>query len=266
MPPKKPMIAVPCVPRKRESRPAITSAAMRPCRLAGPASATRPHSPVTGVLDLDRVADGEDVGLAGAHLIVDADAAARADREAAVLASATSGRTPSARIDHVGRIHRARLRQHLQRAVLARLEAGDAVVQHQPQAVALQVGLRRCAPSPASSGARICAPISTSVTSKRRWIRFSAVSMPMKPPPIDHRARLRPHRLEARSSGACRPGRASPSHPFADRARVGHGAQLEDAGQVDAGQRRADRRRAGREHQLVVGLGRNARRWPRRAA
>ena len=35
-----------------------------------------------------------------------------------------------------------------------------------------------------SSGARICAPISTSVTSKRRWIRFSAVSMPMKPPPM----------------------------------------------------------------------------------
>ena len=35
-----------------------------------------------------------------------------------------------------------------------------------------------------SSGARICGPISTSVTSKRRWIRFSAVSMPMKPPPM----------------------------------------------------------------------------------
>ena len=45
--PNSPMIAVPWVPRKRESRPAITSAAIRPCRLAGPASAIRLHSPVT---------------------------------------------------------------------------------------------------------------------------------------------------------------------------------------------------------------------------
>ena len=35
-----PTTAVPCVPRKCESRPAITSAAIRPCRDAGPANGT----------------------------------------------------------------------------------------------------------------------------------------------------------------------------------------------------------------------------------
>ena len=40
-------MAVPWVPRKRESRPAITSAAMRPWRLAGPASGTCDWAPVT---------------------------------------------------------------------------------------------------------------------------------------------------------------------------------------------------------------------------
>ena len=37
---------MPWVPRNRESRPEITSATMRPCRFAGPASATRQSSPV----------------------------------------------------------------------------------------------------------------------------------------------------------------------------------------------------------------------------
>ena len=96
--PNSPTIAVPWVPRNRESRPAITSAAMRPCRFAGPGE--RDEAPLAGdeVLDLDGVADGEDVGVARAHLLVDADAAALADLEPPPFASAVSGRTPSARI------------------------------------------------------------------------------------------------------------------------------------------------------------------------
>jgi len=55
-----------------ESRPAITSAAIRPCRLpvrrARQGSTGRSRSPY-----LDRVADGEDVGVARAHVLVDPD-------------------------------------------------------------------------------------------------------------------------------------------------------------------------------------------------
>lgn len=45
--PSTPTTLVPWAPRKRLLRPAITSAAMRPCRLAGPASGTSVCAPVT---------------------------------------------------------------------------------------------------------------------------------------------------------------------------------------------------------------------------
>ena len=110
--------AVPCVPRKRESRPAITSAAIRAWRFAGPASAIRLHSPVTKSLHLDGVADGEDVGVAGAHLLVDADPAELADLDPGHLRKRGIG--PHAeREDHeVGRIALAGLRRHGERVVL----------------------------------------------------------------------------------------------------------------------------------------------------
>ncbi len=46
-PPNTPMIAVPWVPLKWESRPVMTSAAIRPWRFAGPASGTWIDAPVT---------------------------------------------------------------------------------------------------------------------------------------------------------------------------------------------------------------------------
>ena len=69
-------MAVPCVPRKRESRPAMTSAAIRPCRLAGPAEGDQ--TPLAGdeIFDFDGITDGKDIGIAGAHLVIDANAAA----------------------------------------------------------------------------------------------------------------------------------------------------------------------------------------------
>ena len=70
-----------------------------------------------------------------------------------------------------------------------------------------------------------------------------------------HRAGLRPHCLEPGIPvHPGEEGRAS-FDPLADRSRVRHRADLEDARQVDARQRRPDRRRPGRQHQLVVGLG-----------
>ena len=112
------MIDVPWVPRKRESRPAITSAAIRPCRFAGPASAIRLHSLGDEVLDLDGVADREDVRVGGAHVIVDADPAAVADLEPGRLGQ--RGVRPHAdRENHdVGRIRLAGRRLHLDRTAL----------------------------------------------------------------------------------------------------------------------------------------------------
>ena len=46
-------------------------------------------------------------------------------------------------------------------------------------------------------------------------------------------------------------------HPLTDRPRVRHGPHMEDSRQIDSGQGRMDRSRTGREHQLVVGLGRD---------
>ena len=75
-------MAVPCVPRKRESRPAMTSAAMRPWRFAGPASGDVRLRAGDKVRHLDGIAHRVDVGDARSHLVVDEDAAAIADRKA----------------------------------------------------------------------------------------------------------------------------------------------------------------------------------------
>ena len=92
------MIEVPWVPRKRESRPAITSAAMRPCRFAGPASAMRLHSPVTKSLTSTASPTAKMSGL-----LVRICSSTRIPPRSpisrpAVFASVVSGRTPSARI------------------------------------------------------------------------------------------------------------------------------------------------------------------------
>ena len=77
-------------------------------------------------------------------------------------------------------------------------------------------------------------------------------------PAADHDgAGLGPHRLEPRVAVHAREERRAFLDPLADRPRVGHGPDLEDAGEVDAGQRRAHRGRSGRQHELVVGLGRH---------
>ena len=53
-----------------------------------------------------------------------------------------------------------------------------------------------------------------------------------------------------------RKGRAS-FDPFANLLHVGHCSHMKDPGQIDAWQWRMHRRRSGRQHQFVVGLGRD---------
>jgi len=96
--PKSSTTEVPCVPRKRESRPAITSAAMRACRFAGPASAIRLHSPVTK----SRTSTASPTAKMSGSLVRICSSTRIPPRFPisipAIVASAVSGRTPSARI------------------------------------------------------------------------------------------------------------------------------------------------------------------------
>ena len=139
--PNSPMTEVPWVPRNRESRPAMTSAAIRPCRLAGPGE--RDQRPLAGheVLDLDGVPDGEDVRIARAHVLVDADPAALADLQPGRLRQ-RGVRAHAEGEDHdVGRIGLSGPGLHLDGAVVGLLEPGHPVAQRQADAVPLQVGL-----------------------------------------------------------------------------------------------------------------------------
>ena len=71
-----------------------------------------------------------------------------------------------------------------------------------------------------------------------------------------HRTLRRHHRLVARVRVHAGSIRRIPVQPLADVPGVRHGSHREDSRQIDAGQRRTDRRRAGRQHELVVFLGR----------
>ena len=71
---------------------------MRPCRFAGPASATRQTLAGQAVLLLDGVADGEDVRVAGAHWSSTRMPPRSPTSMPAISASAVSGFTPMPRI------------------------------------------------------------------------------------------------------------------------------------------------------------------------
>jgi len=77
--------------------PAITSATIRPCRWRAGERDERPLAS-DEILHLHRVANGEDIGVARAHVLIDTDSSALADLDPAIFASAVSGRTPIARI------------------------------------------------------------------------------------------------------------------------------------------------------------------------
>ena len=103
----------------------------------------RNQAPVAGdeVLHLDRVAHREDIGLTGAHLLVDPDAAALAERQPGRLRQ-RGVRTHAKGEDHdVGGMDLARLRLDIDRSAGRRLETGHAVAELQAHAVALHEAL-----------------------------------------------------------------------------------------------------------------------------
>ena len=97
----------------------------------------RDERPLAGdeVLDLDRVADGEDVGVAGAHLLIDADSSTLAELDSGHLCQRRL-RTHADRQDHdVRRMALAGTREDFQRTVRGLLESGHAVIEFESDAV-----------------------------------------------------------------------------------------------------------------------------------
>ena len=232
-----PTTAVACTPRKCGSRPAMDSAATRPCRFAGPASGSTVSWPVrTSRTSLCRIADGPHAWIRRPHLPVGDDAAAWADREPGGARQLRLGRTPIARITRS-----------------ASSRAPDSAITTSPPVVTASISARpssMCSRTPlasrccmigaaisGSSGGITCRSFSSTVTPRPRRIRFSTISSPMKPPPTTTAV------LAPRSAIQARIRRVSGNAP--------HGKH---AGQVDPRQRQWDGCGSGRDHQRVVAL------------
>ena len=246
-------MAVPWVPRKRESRPAMTSAAIS--ALAVRRARERDVRLRAGdpVPHLDGVAHREDVGDAGAHLVVDDDAAALADRQPRGPGQPDLRPDADAHDHDVGRDRLAGLGEHLERRARALAEAGHVLAQRQPDAVARHVELdvvghlrvhRRHELGAALDERHVEAEVGEVLGHLEP---DEAAADDGRPPRGDDglvpRVGVEPRRFWGVAL-----------QPLADGVDVGHGAHDEDPGQVDAGEGRPDGTRTGRQDQLVVRL------------
>jgi len=89
--------------------------------------------------DFDRVAGGEDVRLAGAHLLIGADSAKLPDFEPGLFRQRRVGAHTDGEHHDICRVHRTRLGMDFQRAVGRLSELGGAVIQHEVDAMVFQV-------------------------------------------------------------------------------------------------------------------------------
>jgi hypothetical protein len=135
------MIEVPWAPRKRESRPAMTSAAIWPLPVGRPGQ--RHAAPLAGddVPDLDGVADREDVRVGGPHVLVDADPPALADLEAGRLGEGRVRSHADGEDHEVGRVRCAGKGLDLDRPAGQLGEARRTVVENDADIVPLHMFL-----------------------------------------------------------------------------------------------------------------------------
>ena len=200
----------------------MDSAATRPWRLAGPASGRIDLLAGEHVAHLDDVADGPDVRIGRAHLRVDDDAAARAERRGpASLASAGLGPHADGQDDEIGGEARAALGDH---------DEPLAVRPRCAPARRRDAAARRCAARCSVTGAAISGSSGGITCGSFSSTRHREPAMDQV---LDH--------LQADEAAADDDRRAGAAlgDPRADAARVGDVAHGEDAGQVDARQRRA---------------------------
>ena len=221
----------------------------------------RDQTPLAGheIPDFDDVADGENVRVAGPHLLVDADPAALTDLKAGRLGQRGIRANAEREDDDVGRMRLAGFRQHLERAVCGLLEAGHAVIECQADAMPLNVVFDDARHFPIERRQELIEHLDEGdVESAMHEVlrRFEADESAAD----DHRAGLRPDRLKARVFVHPGEEQGSALDPLADRPRIRHGPHLEDSRQVDSRQGWAHRGRPGRQHELVVRLAASLRR------
>ncbi len=213
----------------------------------------RHKAPLAGhkVLDLDSVADGEDIRIARAHLVVNADASAFADVEPRRLRQ-RSIRPHAQSEDHdVGQIRPAGLGLHLQRAALQLLECGDAVAKRQLYAMASQMTLDEAGDLAVERSQHLVEhfderQVKPEMNQVLRHLEANESAAD------HHRAPGGFHELNPRIIIHPRQEGRAPFDPFADGPRVWNGPHLENSWQIDTRQRWTNRCRAGRQNQLVV--------------
>ena len=106
-------------------------------------SGERDQTPLAGyeVPDLDGIADGEDVRVARAHVLVDADPSELADLDPGHGRKGSIGSHAEREYHEVCWVPVAGLRHHPERVVLGLLESGDAVIEDDVNTVELEVVL-----------------------------------------------------------------------------------------------------------------------------
>ena len=218
----------------------------------------RNKAPLSGpeVLDFDGIADGEDVRVARAHVLVHADAAAFADREAGRFGQRRV-RPHADREDHdVRREGFAGARLDLDRAAFQLLESDHAVVGDNLHAMPFDMALDKARDLRVQRGQDVIGLLDEGHVEpemdqvlRRLETDESAAHHHRTPHGFDH--------LDAGVVVHSRQERRAAFDPLPDRPRVRHGPHMEDPRQIDSGQGRMDRSRSGRQHQLVVGFGRD---------
>ncbi len=229
---------------------------MRPCRLAGPASATRLHWPVTKSL----TSMASPTAKMSGSLVCMCSSTRMPPRSPisrpAAFASVVSGRTPIARITTSAgcvfpdAVFTSRAPPSSWR------EAGHAVVEDEADAVSLHVLLDE-ARDLRVQWVQDLVPLlderhlEAEVDEVLRHLEADEAAAD------DHRARRGLDELDPRVPEHPRQEARAPFDPLADRLDVRNGPHVEDPRQVDARERRTDRRRPGREDELVVRLRRH---------
>ena len=206
---------------------------MRPCRFAGPASATSDHWSVIVVFDLDGIAYREDVRRAGAHPIVNANPAQLTDFQPGCLRQPGFRAHADPQHHEVGRIDLAGARECFERAVAVLLKPADIHVEHEANAVLFQVAFDVARDLQIHRRQHLVSPLEQRHLEPQMHQVLGHLEAD-KTAADHHGALRRHHRLESRVGVHAGGQRGAPIDPLADRLGIRHRPHPKDAGQINA--------------------------------
>ena len=188
-------------------------------------------------------------------MLVNANAAAFADFQPSGFCQLGVGTHADGENHDVGRERLAGNGLHVERAAVLLCEAGDAVVEYELDSVRGHMTFDKIGDLLVERAQQLIAlleegDVETEMDEVLRHLEADESA-------ADHDgAANRLHHLNARVAIHSGEERRASFYPLKDCLGVGHGPHMEDSRQIDTRQRRMNGRRAGRQHQLVVGLGR----------